>query len=143
MDFKGAMMLAVAAVLVVLLQEVTADGVITTTEPITGQDPAIYGGSDTKLPLEGITIPENALSIGFESIGIFLLLAGVVGFIAYVVLGVDKTVDATATGAYPYPPHTTYSAPATNNYGASGSAYAQEESYNVHRNIDKAAAKYQ
>lgn len=104
----GVLLVLLVVVATLLQEEVAAAAAAegsTTSEPSAGGEEVLlgsYSGGDTSLPLEGITLPENALSIGFESIGVFLLLAGLVGFVAYVVLGVDKTVAAVATGAYPY-----------------------------------------
>nr|XP_045582978.1 uncharacterized protein LOC123745915 [Procambarus clarkii] len=96
-------------------------------------------------PLNGITLPDNALSIGFQSIGVFLLLAGLVAIVAYVALGLDKS----GVEDYSYTAPTGYAAssygygPSASRYAAPASGYVQEDSYNIHRNIETAASKYQ
>ncbi|XP_069961052.1 uncharacterized protein [Cherax quadricarinatus] len=144
MHFNGVLILAVGALLL-LLQEATAaeDGTASRKLTASNVSESLNSIADSiadsiDKPFEGIVLPDNALSIGFESIGIFLLLAGVVAFTAVFVLGVDKT----AAQDFLSSASTAYLTPSTG-YASSSSRYAQQETYNVHRNIDRAASKYQ
>ncbi|XP_050722130.1 uncharacterized protein LOC127001544 [Eriocheir sinensis] len=89
-------------------------------------------------------LPDNSLTISVESVGFFLLLAGVVAFLIHFIIGFGKAAPPPpAAELYSYP-----TGPATYSTGAApgsgyGPGYSQEEAYNVHRNLEQAAAKYQ
>ncbi|KAG7165981.1 hypothetical protein Hamer_G011904, partial [Homarus americanus] len=129
-----------SVLLLVALQQVTADDKVTVA-PDTDDAPDISLATLSN-PLEGITLPDNVLSIGFESVGVFLLLAGLVAFIAYVVLGIDKTVATAYSYSAPTASNTQYTS-SGGRYTDPASGYTQEETYNFHRNIEEAASKYQ
>ncbi|KAK4291342.1 hypothetical protein Pmani_035837 [Petrolisthes manimaculis] len=105
---------------------------------------------DLETPLGTINLSDNALSTTFVNIGFFMLVTGALGLVAYLLLGLDVAKKSYSPDPYPYtgptaysPTGSSYSGSGSNGYPAPASPYAHEESYNVHRTLEKAASKYQ